>query len=139
MNRRSLLIGGAASVAAVLVSKNATASTAPTMAGGVYYTEQNPGRWAKKAAGHAPVIEAKSDGGSTTLQVVTGHEMKGYEHYIIKHMILDANYQFVAEHFFNPEKDNAPISSFNLGDKKGTFYALSVCNLHDTWMSSITI
>ena len=109
------------------------------MAGGVYYTKENPGRGGKKADGHLPRVEAKPEGSDTIIHVTTGHEMKDYEHYIVKHVLLDENYQFVAEYLFNPLEEKAPISKFNIGAKKGKFYALSVCNQHDTWMNSVTV
>ena len=105
------------------------------MAGGVYYTKESPGRWSKKAGSHSPILE-KSDKG---IRVVTGHPMKPGEHWIIKHVLLDNNFQFIAENIFNPEKDKAAISSFELSGQKGAIYALSVCNLHDSWLSMIEV
>ena len=105
------------------------------MAGGVYYTKESPGRWSKKAGSHSPILE-KSDKG---MRVVTGHPMKPGEHWIIKHVLLDKNFQFIAENIFNPEKDKAAISSFELSGQQGVIYALSVCNLHDSWLSMIEV
>lgn len=104
------------------------------MAGGLYYTLEAPGRWAKKAKGHAPVIER--NGG--TVQVTTPHPMDGYVHYIVKHMILDENFQFVREVMFDPEKD-APISEHDLGGLKNTIYAISMCNKHDVWLGALKV
>lgn len=73
------------------------------------------------------------------MKVITGHEMKGYEHYIIKHVILDRNYAFLDEHLFDSMQDKAPVSTFTPPGYSGTLYALSVCNLHDTWLSQVVV
>ena len=105
------------------------------MAGGVYYTKDSPGRWAKKAGSHSPIIE-KTD---TGVRVVTGHPMKEYEHYIVKHMLLDNDFKFITEHVFNPLTDKAPISNFALSGQSGAIYAISVCNLHDSWLTVLEV
>jgi superoxide reductase len=104
------------------------------MAGGLYYTLESPGRWAKKAKGHTPVIER--NGGS--FQVITPHPMDGYVHYIVKHMILDENFQFVREVLFHPEKDT-PITEHDIGNLKNVIYAVSMCNQHDLWLSALKV
>ncbi len=86
--------------AAIIAPKLLIAGQSTTMAGGLYYTKDAPGRWRKKAAGHLPNIEMDKKTGSTTVRVSTLHEMKGYEHYIIKHILLDKNFKFVAEKRF---------------------------------------
>ena len=65
--------------------------------------------------------------------------MKGYEHYIVKHIVLDKDYNFITEKVFDPAKDKAPISEHDLGAYKGEVNVLSVCNLHDTWLSVATV
>ncbi len=135
MNRRNFIsasvIGSAASL---LASRSVLAAPASTpssqMAGGLYYTKASPGRWAEKATGHSPLINIK---------VTTPHEMKGYEHYIVKHIVLDKDYNFITEKVFDPAKDKAPISEHDLGAYKGEVNVLSVCNLHDTWLSVATV
>ena len=104
--------------------------------GNIYYTKESPGRWKEKVAGHLPSIGIEKSGGKITVKVVTAHEMKGHEHYIVKHVLLDQNYQFLDEHLFNPEKDKAPISTFTLDHYSGAIYALSLCNKHDLWLNS---
>jgi len=64
--------------------------------------------------------------------------MTGYKHYIVKHQILDNSYRFLDEKMFDPMKDKAPVSEFDLGNYCGKFYVLSVCNKHDSWMNSAT-
>ncbi|MCG8611586.1 MAG: hypothetical protein MI864_13730, partial [Pseudomonadales bacterium] len=110
-----------------------------SMAGGVYYTKESPGRWSKKVDGHLPHFEIEKAGMDTMVRVLTGHEMKGYEHYIVKHVLLDADFGFLQENMFDPMKDKSPISDFKLTGYTGKLYALSMCNKHDVWLNSIEI
>lgn len=136
MNRRTLLklslLGAAGAATPSMVSAKETGS----MAGGLYYTKEHPGRWAKKVTGHLPVIEKL---GGSKIKITTGHEMNPYKHYIVKHMILDKNYQFLAEHMFDPTKDKVAVSTFDLGTYEGEVNVLSVCNKHDTWLNTTTV
>lgn len=105
----------------------------------IYYTKDAPGRWSGKVATHLPNIEIKKTGEEVLVTVVTAHEMKGYEHYIVKHVLLDQNYKFLQEHLFDPTKDTAAISTFTLHDYKGPIYALSLCNKHDLWLNGADV
>ncbi len=139
MDRRNFIHLGIAGAGAGLLMPTVGLAKAEqkTMAGGVYFTQQNPGRWSKKVGGHLPSIEV--DKGNAKVQIVTAHAMNGYKHYIVKHVLLDANYQFLQEKVFNPLEDKAALSVFSLGDYKGTVHALSMCNLHDVWISSAEV
>jgi len=138
MDRRALLKLGLAGAAAASLPKTASAGGMGMghMAGGVYYTQKNPGRWSKKIGGHLPSVEVMTGG---KVKVVTGHAMKAHEHYIVKHMLLDKDFNFVAENMFDPTKDKAAVSTFDLGSYKGEIHVLSVCNKHDTWMNSAMV
>ncbi len=117
-----------------------THSDAPKVgAGGLFYTKDAPGRWSEKVAGHLPSIELVSGGEGLTVKVLTGHEMKGYEHYIVKHMLLNAHFEFIAEKMFDPMKDNIPMSEFALADYSGRLHVVSMCNKHDVWLNHIDI
>ncbi|SHG95421.1 desulfoferrodoxin family protein [Ferrimonas marina] len=132
--RLSLVTGAAG----ILLPRQALADGhEASMAGGVYYTKDAPGRWDQKVAGHLPVLETDTTKG--LVRITTGHEMKGYEHYIVKHTLLNSNFEFVSEKVFNPEKEMAPISEHSLEGLTGTVYALSMCNLHDVWLNSIEV
>ena len=141
MERRDFIGLSVAGVgASLLSSKQVFAGTQQqSMAGGVYFTKENPGRWSKKIAGHLPNIEIQRDGEKVTVQVVTAHGMEGYKHYIVKHVLLDKDYNFLDEKMFDPMTDKAPISSFELKNYKGTIYALSMCNKHDVWVSQVKV
>ena len=139
MNRRNFMRLGLAG--AGLMTLNATPLLAETKqaeligAGGLFYTKENAGRFAGKIATHLPTIEIEK----STVKVTTAHEMNGFEHYIVKHILLDKNYQFLDEHFFNPTTDKVAISTFNLPNYSGTLHVLSLCNKHDLWLNSIEL
>lgn len=137
MDRRTFVRLAVAGSGAGIIAPKAVLAGIPDnpMAGGVYYTKEAPGRWSGKEKTHLPVIEIKSSEGSKTVQILTPHEMKGHEHYIVKHILLDKNFRFLNEKLFDPAKDSSPVSSFPLGDYSGALYALSVCNLHDSWLN----
>nr|VFJ65982.1 MAG: superoxide reductase [Candidatus Kentron sp. DK] len=116
-------------------SASPAADTVNPLAGSVFYTKDAQGRWEGKAASHAPEIKIEKNAGAISVTVATGHEMKGFEHYIIKHILLDKDYAFIGEKMFDPSKDVQAISKFSLDkDYSGPIYALSVCNKHDTWL-----
>jgi len=136
MDRRALLKLSLLGATGAVLPKVASASKMASPAGGIYYTKSAPGRWAKKVGGHFPNVENMSAG---KIKVVTGHAMDGYKHYIVKHIVLDKNNNFIAEHMFDPMKDKAAISTFDLGSYKGEIKVLSVCNKHDTWVNSTMV
>jgi len=136
MDRRSLLKFSLLGATAATIPNVVLASKMAAPAGGIYYTKIAPGRWAKKVGGHFPMVEKISGG---KVKVVTGHAMDGYKHYIVKHIVLDKDNNFLAEKMFDPMKDKAPISTFDLGSYKGEIKVLSVCNKHDTWVNSIMV
>lgn len=142
MDRRSFIrigmVGAATGIIApniVLASSSANKISKNKMAGGLYYTKDSPGRWAKKAGSHSPLL-IKTDSG---LQVVTSHPMKQNKHWIVKHILLNEDFKFIDEHMFDPKKDKAAISMFSLPEKSNVVYALSVCNKHDSWLSVLEI
>lgn len=73
-----------------------------------------------------------------SIQVTTGHEMDGFVHYIIKHVILNEQLEFIREQMFNPEKDS-PISEHDISGLQDVVYAVSLCNKHDAWLNALTI
>jgi superoxide reductase len=103
-------------------------------AGSLFYTNDATGRWAGKEGGHVPSITRNG----ASIEVTTGHEMDGFVHYIVKHIILDENLQFVREQMFDPERDS-PISEHDIGGLDNVVYALSVCNKHDAWLNALRL
>jgi superoxide reductase len=141
MQRRDFINMGLAGLGASFVAPKLVLAKSGqnNMAGGVFYTKQNPGRWSEKVAGHLPNIEIENTNGKVNVKVTTAHGMDGYKHYIIKHMLLDNDYKFLDEQLFDPMKDKVPLSSYTLENYKGTLYAVSMCNLHDVWLSSVEL
>ena len=105
-----------------------------SLAGKIFYTKNNPGRWANKVNGHLPTFIKDNN----SIEITTGHEMNGYDHYIIKHMLFDENFNLINEIMFNPKKDS-PISNHDISQLKNKVYALSLCNKHDAWLNSYNI
>jgi len=137
MDRRHFIRFGIAGIGGAVVTPGlvlAGAAESP-MAGGVYHTADAPGRWSKKVLSHLPNIEVAKQAQATTVEVFTRHTIEGYQHYIVKHMVLDKDFQFVDEHMFDPLKEKEARSQFSLGEYSGTIYVLSVCNQHDTWLN----
>jgi len=138
MDRRKFFQYALAGTSGALIAPNnllaATAAPGP-MAGGLYYTSEAPGRWDKKVASHLPSVEVEKTPDGANIQVVTRHGMEDYEHYIIKHIVLDNDFRFINENAFTPGADVRPESEFVLENYSGTLYVLSVCNKHDTWMN----
>ncbi len=141
MERRNFIRMSVAGVGASIIAPAITLadSSKPAAGADIYYTKEAPGRWSGKVATHLPNIEIEKAGGKITVKIVTGHEMKAYEHYIVKHVLLDQNYKFLDEHMFDPTKDTAAISTFTLHDYSGPIYALSMCNKHDLWLNGAEV
>mgnify|MGYP001164963266 FL=1 len=104
------------------------------LAGSFYYTKTKPGKWKKLIQSHIPILEVKKN----SLLVSTLHEMKGYDHYIIKHIILDKKFNIISEKIFDPSMEN-PVSKHNIIGYSDRLYILSICNKHDTWLETIKL
>lgn len=103
---------------------------ASPLAGSLYYTREQPGRWKGKAAGHLPVVERKG----SVITVRTPHPQDGFKHYIVKHLVLDRDFKIIADTRFNPWRDD-PVSTADVYDRRDVVYAISVCNIHDAWLT----
>ncbi len=142
MDRRFFLQAGLTGAAASLIPVSRTtygAIPSTPLAGKIYFTEASPGHWSHKAAGHLPNVTTEKSSNTLKVTVTTAHEMKPWEHYIVKHQLLDKNFNLLFDRMFNPEVDLAPVSEFVLGNYSGSLYALSMCNKHDVWLSEVII
>ena len=135
--RLSVAGAGASLIAPAMATAEASKPVPP--AADLYYTKEAPGRWAGKVATHLPNIGISKTADSVTIKIVTPHEMKGYEHYIVKHVLLDKDYKFLNEHMFDPTKDSVPVSEFTLKNYTGAIFALSMCNKHDVWVNTAEV
>ncbi len=104
------------------------------LAGSLYYTKKKPGRWKGLMKSHVPTIEIKDN----FLEITTPHEMRGFEHFILKHIVLDKSFNIISERIFDPTKDRA-FSKHDISGYSGNLYVLSICNLHDTWLEPINL
>jgi superoxide reductase len=141
MERRNFIRMSVAGVTAGIIAPSIAMAenSKPAVGADVYYTKDAPGRWSGKVATHLPNIEIEKSGGNVTVKIVTPHEMKGYEHYIVKHVLLDKNYKFIDEKMFDPTKDQTATSTFTLQNYSGSIYALSMCNKHDLWLNGADV
>ena len=137
MDRRHFIRFGFAGIATTMVAPRIVLASAAesSMAGGVYHTADAPGRWSKKVLSHLPNIEVEKQQHAAVVRVLTRHTMEEYDHYIVKHIVLNQDFGFVAENMFNPLEDKEPLSEFDLGEYRGRIHVLSVCNQHDTWLN----
>ena len=124
---------------AVAVSALALAGTRSSLAAegcavpGIIYSKDNPGRWAKKAGSHAPVVTVNGD----KVQVETRHPMAD-AHFIVRHTLVLADGTVVGAKTFTPA--DKPVSTYTLPKGyKGEVYATSFCNLHDFWLTKTAI
>lgn len=97
------------------------------------YSKENPGRWEGKDKSHAPVVIIKGD--KITLE--TKHGMSK-AHYIVKHTLLTETGEVLGEHVFAPT-DKKAFSTYKLTHKPTKVFALSYCNLHDLWVTEVTL
>lgn len=131
MDRRSFIRLTTAGSAAGIIAPTAVLASAPMAgAGGLFYTKDAPGRWSKKVGLHLPIIEVSGK----TIQVTNKHPMQGFQHYIVKHMVMDKDFNFIDEYVFDPENEK-PVSTFDLGSYSGPIHVSSFCNLHDNWLN----
>ena len=137
-NRRNIMKLGLVGAISTLVVPSrvfaAPSALASPLAGAIFYTHDKPGRWAGKEGAHTPMIER--DG--ATIEVTTGHPMDGYNHYIVKHIILDRNLGFVREVMFDPMNDS-PVSRHDISGLNDLVYAVSLCNKHDAWLNALEL
>lgn len=146
MDKRSFIrFGLAGSAAGIVVPKMAFAAAMDMgleskFAGGIYYTDEKFGRWNQALADHhLPQLDKKMSSGAAQLHVATNHPMNEYNHYIIKHQLLNSNFNFIQEHAYNPTKDKKPVAMFDIGSYHGPVYVMTMCNVHDVWMNMIEI
>ncbi len=138
--KASLAVGATSALSACsMVQKadaqasNSSAASAVNFPQGVIYTRENPGKWAKKVGGHAPVVEVVGN----QVTITTNHGMSS-KHYIVRHTIVTQDGEVLASKTFTPD-DDEPISSFDISVTDETLYATSFCNKHDFWLTTFTV
>jgi len=127
---KTALFGAAA--AAALPAAVAHAAQ-PSTADNVIFTKEDPGHWAGKEAAHVPV--ATVEGG--VLTVKTPHPMSE-AHFIVSHSVVLDGGKYLGRAVFTPK--DQPVSTHTLpAGYKGKVTVTSTCNLHDFWVSSLTV
>lgn len=141
LSRLLLGLGGLAVLAGALsVWAQSVVMIGGPMAGSVFFTRDEPGLWASEVDRHVPEVRTESaPGGTTAVTIRTPHPMDGYKHYIVKHKLLDAHFRLLSQKTFDPTRDQ-PLSRHVLpAGYRGPVYAVSVCNLHDTWIEGVMV
>ena len=105
------------------------------MPGGIIYTKDNPGRWAKKVGSHLPQVTV--DGRKVTIETRHGMSEK---HYIVRHTLVTDSGEVIGEKTFYPTDEKA-VSTFELPEKCSCkmLFATSFCNLHDLWVAPVEL
>ncbi len=137
-NRRQALIGSTAaafiaSTSPAFAVKKDMKEALRMLAGKLFYSNDRPGRWKGKEKGHSPLIKIDKMGNDVLIRAAIRHSMNS-EHHITKHMLLDANLNFIQEQYFDMDFD-MPRSRFELNDYKGRVFIVSLCNKHDNWIN----
>lgn len=146
MDKRSFmriaLAGGAGSlfIPRMVLAERMPAALKTRLSGGVYHDKVDFGRWnAKLAELHLARSEKEMSGNSARLHVESHHPMNAYEHYIVKHELLDGNFKFLQEHRYDPKVDKTPAATFDLGSYRGRVYVMTFCNVHDLWIDTTEV
>ncbi len=128
--KKSVLVAGG-----LVIGNSAKALASPGgFPAGVIYTKENPGKWAKKVKGHAPMVNVVGK----KVTITTNHGMFKM-HYIVRHTLVSAEGKVIGEKTFYPT-DPKPVSTYELPAGAGAkFYATSFCNLHDFWVAEFNI
>jgi superoxide reductase len=125
---RTALIGAAA---AALPAVARAAAAGPE--DNVVFTKDDPGHWAGKEATHVPVATVEG----ATLTVKTPHPMSE-AHYIVSHSVVLEGGKYLGRAVFTPK--DMPVSTHTLpAGYKGKVTVTSTCNLHDFWVTSLTV
>ncbi len=127
----ALTAGAAAAAGAALPS--AADAAAPSMLTNIVFTEADPGHYAKVEALHVPQVEV----GAGMLKVTTPHPMSE-AHYIVSHTVVLEDGTFVGRRTFTWH--DRPVSEHRLpAGYKGKVSVTSTCNLHDWWLTSVSV
>ena len=129
---RAALTASASAAAGAALSNPAEAASPATLTN-VVFSEDDPGHFAAVKALHVPQVEV--DAGS--LKVTTPHPMSE-AHYIVSHTVVLEDGTFVGRRTFTWH--DRPVSEHRLpAGYKGKVSVTSTCNLHDWWLTSVSV
>lgn len=128
--RRNFLKASAATGLAVAAGTLASQTHAAEMP--LVYSQGKAGAYEGKTGSHAP--EIKVEGSLVT--ITTKHVMTA-EHYIALHSLSGAATYFGAREFGIKDlgEGKVAVSTYDIGAYTGPLKAISICNLHDVWMT----
>jgi superoxide reductase len=133
-SRRDFLKGSLVLGVAVTAGTARNAQAGSAFPPGLVYTKDNPGRWAGKEGAHVPKVTVA--GGKVT--TLTPHPMTP-PHFIVKHTLLTPEGKFIGEKTFTAVDPKAE-STYDLpAGFKGALWDTSFCNLHDLWLTELTV
>jgi len=138
ISRRRVIAGSGVALLAsatqpAAAAENSMKDALRALAGKVFYSNDRPGRWKGKEEGHVPLIKIDKAENSVLIRAATNHPMQP-NHNVIKHILMDADLNFIQEQVFDQQFD-MPRSRFELNGYKGRIYVGSLCNLHDNWIN----
>jgi superoxide reductase len=132
--RRDFIKTSVAVAAGAMVTKLSLVSASESsFAPGLVYTEDNPGKWAKKVESHLPTV--KVDGSKIT--ITTDHGMSE-KHYIVRHTLVSGEGKVLGARTFSVGDEEA-VSIYKVEGKHPVLYATSFCNKHDLWVKEFSI
>ena len=99
----------------------------------IIFTAADPAHWAGKEATHVPVVTV--EGG--TLNVKTPHPMTD-AHFIVSHSVVLEGGKYLNRQVFTPKDQPVSVHILPVG-YKGKVTVTSTCNLHDIWLTTITV
>jgi superoxide reductase len=133
LNRRGLAKAAFLGVAAAATLPAAARAQAASDNSNVVFTESDPGHWAKGKAVHLPVVTVTG----SAISVKTPHPMTE-AHFIVSHTVVLAGGKYLGRKTFTAA--DQPVSEYTLpADYKGKIIVTSTCNLHDLWLTTITV
>ncbi|MBF0266058.1 MAG: desulfoferrodoxin [Gammaproteobacteria bacterium] len=113
--------------------KSVSTNAGLNLPNGIVFTRENPGMWAKKVGGHAPVVTVNG----TKIKIETQHGMSK-KHFIVRHTIVTPNGEVIASKTFSPD-DLEAVSEYEITTNHKTLYATSFCNKHDMWVEKFSV
>jgi superoxide reductase len=133
-SRRDFLKGSLVLGVAVAAGRAGQAQAGTAFPTGLVYTKDNPGRWAGKEGLHVPKVAVT--GGKVT--ILTPHPMTP-PHFIVKHTLLTPDGKVIGEKTFTAADPKAESACDLPAGFKGKLCATSFCNLHDLWLTELTV
>ena len=129
--RAALTVGASAAAATTLPCAAAAAPSAPLR--NIVFSAADPGHYAALESLHVPQVEV----GAGVLTVTTPHPMSE-AHYIVSHTVVLEDGTFVGRKTFTWH--DRPVSEHRLpAGYKGKVSVTSTCNLHDWWLTSVSV